>query len=130
MRSNPITSPPQDSGWKILVEFELSGQPGSRPSTQEQVVAAVQRLHLSPGSLERLKAAIAEATLKANEWPELPVFIRILVSEGVTRPFQTANGPEQPVGRGWGFFLIHKIENAGEACYRIELFLYWEDDSS
>ena len=127
MLSNPITSTPQDSAWKILVEFGLSG---SRPSAQEQVSAAVQRLHLSPGSLERLKAAIAEATLKANEWPELPVLIRVLVSEQVTRPFQTSNGPEQPSGRGWGFFLIHKIENEREVCYRIELFLYREDEAS
>jgi hypothetical protein len=80
--------------------------------------------------------------------PDLPLLIRVLVLEQATSGdgfgqdneptlnvqtlelrSKTAGGPAR---RGWGFFLIHKLEEAlpypGEAHYTLELFLYQEDD--
>jgi hypothetical protein len=134
----------QEPGWKTLAKFTLSSPRNSEPSAQEQVAATVGKLNLSAGNLERLKSGVAEAILSASNWPELPVFIRVLVSERVTpagtitqdgeparlsqTPDLTAKVTEQPLRREWGFFLIHKMKNEREACYTIELFLYREDE--
>jgi serine/threonine-protein kinase RsbW len=147
------TPTPHNSAWKTLAEFSLPSQPGRDQLAQEQAAATVQELNLSPATLERLKSAVAEATLNAIEHshhyqPDLPIFIRVLILEQAssvdefgqkdesTLNVQTlelmAKTSEQPARRGWGFFLIHKLgeelTNQGEAYYTLELFLYQEED--
>ena len=112
----------------------------------------LQALKLSPTDLERLKTAVAEATLNAIEHgnryqPDLPVTIRVLASaKAITvsitdqgkGPIPDPHSPDlaakvagQEAPRGWGFFLIEKMVDefritAGEAHHTIELFLYLE----
>jgi anti-sigma regulatory factor (Ser/Thr protein kinase) len=110
-------------------------------------------MNLSLATLERLKSAVAEATLNAIEHKhhyqsDLPIFIRVLVLEqaisvdgfnqdnkltlNAQTPELSSRALGQPARRGWGFFLIHKLgeelTDPGEAYYTLELFLYQEED--
>jgi hypothetical protein len=128
MPSLSSTRSAQNPAWKILAEFSLPNQSGSDRLAGAQVAVALKALSLAAAATERLKNIVAEATLKAVEsgsypQPGQPVRIRVLILE------QTAPG------RGWGFFLIHKMAAQGqshpeERHYLIELFLYREDDLS
>ena len=146
----PITSP--EPTWQTLTEFNLLSQPGSDRQARDGVTAALQALSLSAADLERLKTAVAEATLNAIEHgnryqPDLPVTIRILASaKAITIsitdqgsvPIPDPHSPDlaakvagQQTPRGWGFFLIEKMVDdfritAGEGRHTIELFLYLE----
>jgi len=147
------TPTPHNSAWKLLAEFSLPSQPGSDQLAQEQVAAAIQRMNLSATALERLKSAVAEATLNVIEHshryqPDLPLFIRVLALGQATSVdgFNQDNEPTPnvqtlelksktsggPARRGWGFFLIHKLGEEltypEETYYTLELFLYQEDD--
>lgn len=149
MISTPST---QEPAWQILAEFSLPSQPGSDRLAREQVTAAIRTLNLSANDLERLKTAVAEATLNAIEHgnryqPDLPVAIRIQASAKAVTVAITdqGSGPipdrqfpdlaakvtgQQP-SRGWGFFLIEKMTDdfritGDEAHHTIELFLYLE----
>ncbi|GIK38413.1 MAG: hypothetical protein BroJett011_22460 [Chloroflexota bacterium] len=146
----PSTHADQNPAWKVVAEFSLPSQPGSDPLAWAQLITAVRGLNLSPANLDRLKTAIAKATLNAIEHgsphqPELSVFIRILALEQVETgqglgtifdlqtPDPTAKGSGQRLGQAWGFFLIHKVKGEGDvqaeaARHTLELFLYREGD--
>ena len=156
MQPNPIplSDPGQEPAWQILGEFSLPSQPGSDRLARERVAVMLQPLSLSPANLERLKTAVAEATLNAIEHghgsqPDRPGVIRILaVAKTVPGPITdqdrgpisktlspdqvaTLPGPQSP--RAWGFFLIEKTgdnlwRRGDEAHQTIELFLYFEGD--
>lgn len=140
--------------WQTLANFNLPSQPGSDRLAREQVAAAVHSLNLSADDLERLKTAVAEATLNAIEHgnhyrPDLPVTIRVQASEKAIAVHVTdrgegdiltpaapnlgakVSGREPP--RGWGFFLIQRMVDdvqisVDESHHTIELFLYLEGD--
>ncbi|MFQ5813340.1 MAG: ATP-binding protein [Anaerolineae bacterium] len=161
--TNNIISLPQscqatsEDSWRTLAEFTVRSEPGNERQAMEQVAKAVQELNLPAARLERLKTAVAEATLNAmehgNEYrPELPVFIQVLASEKALAVHITDQGGGQPIPepetpdleaklaglqspRGWGLFLIQNMVDemhvtTDETHHTIELILYMEGDKN
>jgi len=111
-----------------VVEFTLRSEPGNERIAMERVASIVAPLGLPEAKLEKLKTAVAEATMNAIEHgnrndPDLlvnvgvvtsPDDIRISITDlggGVEIPEKTApdidlklSGEQTP--RGWGLFLI------------------------
>jgi anti-sigma regulatory factor (Ser/Thr protein kinase) len=116
---------------RVLADFELPSAPGNERRAIERVESAVADLGLEPSRVERLKTAVAEATMNAmehgNEYrADRPVSIRVLLSADRVRVQVTDHGdprdlaePETPdlqaklegrqKPRGWGLFLIEKM---------------------
>jgi anti-sigma regulatory factor (Ser/Thr protein kinase) len=112
----------------ILAEFQLPSTPGRERQAVEIVAEAVTELNLPSARLERLKTAVAEATMNAIEHgnhfrPELPVSIKVVAFEERLTVSITDKGgdqitPEkdppnleakllgQESPRGWGLYLI------------------------
>jgi anti-sigma regulatory factor (Ser/Thr protein kinase) len=117
-----------------LVTFELPSEPGVERLAMQRVAAAVEPLGLPSNRLERLKTAVAEATMNAVEHgnrfqAEAPVTVEALASdrEVVIRITDRGGGPadialetpdleakldgrQRP--RGWGLFLIRRMVDA------------------
>jgi anti-sigma regulatory factor (Ser/Thr protein kinase) len=115
----------------VLADFELPSAPGNERQAIERVESAVADLGLEASRVERLKTAVAEATMNAmehgNEYrADRPVSIRVLLSADRLRVQVTDQGdagelaePETPdlqaklegrqKPRGWGLFLIEKM---------------------
>lgn len=116
--------------WRGLDEFSLPSVPGNEKLASEKVAAAVSGLELPDIRIERLKTAVAEATMNAMEHgnhydPELEVNIVVRVSDRAvsvrisdqgsgqipefTHPDLEAKlqGTQSP--RGWGLFLIKNM---------------------
>lgn len=150
MTSNGITPPRQTANqypWQMLIEFDLSTEPGSEHVAAERVAGAMQKLNWPAAHLEQLKLALAQAARKAMETSrrydsEASLVIRVLFPENEpaprdagpahaesTRP-KVADRQAQPVGqppsRGWSFFLIEKAlpETGGVGQHLLEVFLY------
>lgn len=120
-----------DLNWRTLARFSLPSRPGNERKAMWDVVEAVQEIDLPPARLERLKTAVAEATMNAIEHgnkyrPELEVGIHVLASDEalavrisdqgqgqvVTRTAQPdleAKIAGQQSPRGWGLFLIENM---------------------
>jgi serine phosphatase RsbU (regulator of sigma subunit)/anti-sigma regulatory factor (Ser/Thr protein kinase) len=140
---------------RVLAEFELPSQAGNEREAMERVATAVAHLGLQGSRLERLKTAVAEATMNAMEHgsgyrADRPVTIRVLHSAqrlrvqvtdlgGVTelpareRPDLEAKLAGEQTPRGWGLFLIEKMVDeanvTGEGGRRtVELVLRLEGD--
>lgn len=117
---------------RILADFSLPSQPGNERAAMDRVGEAVRELDLAPRVLERLKTAVAEATMNAMEHgndyrPEAPVVIRVLASpEGLSVLITDGGGDPVPAPgaeapdleakleglqtpRGWGLFLIRNM---------------------
>lgn len=123
-----------------LASFALASVPGNERIALARVAESVAGLGLSPARLDKLKTAVAEATMNAIEHgndsrPELPVSVEVFQSgtevtvtitdlggqgdDGV--PEDSAEPPdldrklggEQRVG-GWGLFLIRHMVDAME----------------
>jgi anti-sigma regulatory factor (Ser/Thr protein kinase) len=88
----PVTTPgpsgkaEQDDAQRVLVELNVPSEPGNERLAMERVAEAVKELGLPTQRLERLKTAVAEATMNAMEHgnrcrPEVPVKIQVLTSE-------------------------------------------------
>jgi len=140
---------------RILADFTLPSEPGNERRAIERVAEAVRGLGLPAARLERLKTAVAEATMNAMEHgnkyrPDLPVSIRVLVSRealsveiidhGGDQPIPTPEAPDleaklagaQPP-RGWGLFLIKNMVDdlrvtSDETHRTVELVLKLEGD--
>jgi anti-sigma regulatory factor (Ser/Thr protein kinase) len=117
--------------WRPLATFSLPSEPGNERRAMEQVASAVSALPLSPAKLERLKTAVAEATMNAMEHgnqyrAEEPVTVEVLVDEhslavriydqgagplaaDAPRPDLEAKLAGQQKPRGWGLFLIENM---------------------
>ncbi|MGH2828488.1 MAG: ATP-binding SpoIIE family protein phosphatase [Actinomycetota bacterium] len=115
----------------VLVEFDLPSEPGNERKALAMVADAVVDLGLPAAQLERLKTAVAEATMNAIEHgnhndPLIPVGIVAEVAGGDLRVRITDTGgseilahPEAPnleaklegrqKPRGWGLFLIESM---------------------
>ena len=118
--------------WRVLAELSVPSEPGNERRATEVVAGAIKDVGLTEQRLERLKTAVAEATMNAmehgNEYrPEVPVKIRVLSSEAdlsvritdqggspVPDPAKEApdleaklEGLQTP--RGWGLFLIKNM---------------------
>ena len=117
---------------RVLTDFTLPSEPGNERQAMEKVAEAVTELGLSEQRLERLKTAVAEATMNAMEHgnrydPGVPVKIQVwllkerLVVRIIDRgsgplPSLTAKGPDlqaklggAQTARGWGLFLIESM---------------------
>ena len=122
----------QDDAPRALVELSVPSEPGNERLTMERVAEAVKELDLPVQRLERLKTAVAEATMNAMEHgnryrPEVPVKIQVLASDADLLVRITDQGgspvpdPDKEVPdleakleglqspRGWGLFLIQSM---------------------
>jgi serine phosphatase RsbU (regulator of sigma subunit)/anti-sigma regulatory factor (Ser/Thr protein kinase) len=120
-----------DQAERVLADFTISSVPGNERNVVDRVVAAAAPLALEAPRLERLKTAVAEATMNAIEHgnknnPELSVRIRLLTTERGIEVRITDSGPGpgpvepdvpdldaklsgQQTPRGWGLFLIRNM---------------------
>jgi anti-sigma regulatory factor (Ser/Thr protein kinase) len=124
-----VTTDHPDS-WQTLAELEIASAPDNERLAMEQVAAAVAGVGLPALRLERLKTAVAEATMNALEHgngyrAELPVRISVrrsahrlsvrIVDHG-QGPADEAAAPDllaklegQQTARGWGLHLIRHM---------------------
>ena len=143
--------------WRTLAELLLPSIPGNERQAMEQVIQAVQELHLSTRRLEHLKTAVAEATMNAMEHgnhyqPDVPVIIQVQASattlavrisdqgEGPTdieaeTPDLEAKLAELQTPRGWGLFLIKNLVDEmfiinNNSHHTIELIINLEEGDS
>jgi serine phosphatase RsbU (regulator of sigma subunit)/anti-sigma regulatory factor (Ser/Thr protein kinase) len=143
------------SNGRVLAEFDLPSEPGNEREAMERVERAVADLGLDSARVERLKTAVAEATMNAmehgNEYrADRPVSIRVLTSADSLRvqvsdhggrgelPDREAPDIEAKLAgrqrpRGWGLFLIEKMVDearvtSGTDGHTLELALRLEGD--
>jgi serine/threonine-protein kinase RsbW len=118
--------------WRVLAELSVPSEPGNERLAMERVAEVVKELGLSEERLERLKTAVAEATMNAMEHgnryrPEVPVVIEVLSSDvdlsvrindqgGSLVPDPATEVPDLEAkleglqtSRGWGLFLIRNM---------------------
>jgi serine/threonine-protein kinase RsbW len=123
---------PSSGARQTLADFSLPSEPGNERRAMEEVAEAVSGLGLPEKTLERLKTAVAEATMNAMEHgnrydPDVPVKIQVWRLEDclLVRIIDRGSGPppspnaEAPdleaklegiqTPRGWGLFLIKNM---------------------
>jgi anti-sigma regulatory factor (Ser/Thr protein kinase) len=122
---------PRNGAQRTLADFTLPSEPGNERRAMEEVARAVSGLGLPERTLERLKTAVAEATMNAMEHgnhyrAELPVLIEVSASEAKISVKITDEGSGPPAfdaempdlkaklegmqtPRGWGLFLIRTM---------------------
>jgi serine/threonine-protein kinase RsbW len=144
----------RDSTWRVLAKLSVSSEPGNERLAMERVAEVVKELGLSKERLERLKTAVAEATMNAMEHgsryrPEVPVVIEVL-SSGVDLSVRVNDqgkrlvpDPDREVPdlesklqglqipRGWGLFLIRNLVDemhitSDEVHHTVELVMHLE----
>lgn len=120
-----------DAGVTHLADFTVASAPGNERLAMDQVAAAVADLPLEPARLERLKTAVAEATMNAMEHgngyrADAPVTVAVdhdgrdlrvrIVDQGGDQPMADAETPDLAAKleglqtpRGWGLFLIKNM---------------------
>jgi serine/threonine-protein kinase RsbW len=121
-----------DGDRRAVADFTLPSEPGNERRAMEKVAEAVNELGLSKQRLERLKSAVAEATMNAMEHgnrydPRVPVKIEVwlLKERLVVRIIDRGSGPlpsltakepdlqaklgDTQTARGWGLFLIESM---------------------
>jgi anti-sigma regulatory factor (Ser/Thr protein kinase) len=116
---------------RTLAEFSVPSEPGNERMAMQTVAEAIRDLDIRGENLERLKTAVAEATMNAMEHgnhyrAELPVLIEVSASdtqlsvkitdEGSGPPAFHAETPDLEAKlegmqspRGWGLFLIKNM---------------------
>jgi anti-sigma regulatory factor (Ser/Thr protein kinase) len=136
-----------------LGEFSLPSEPGNERQAMERVVKLIGDSALSNGQLEKLKTAVAEATMNAmehgnNYQADKPVQIEVLSSDKELSVRITDHGGGQPIPeseipdlesklageqspRGWGLFLIKNMVDemnvtSDETHHTIELVVIIE----
>ncbi len=123
---------PSSGARRTLAELSIPSERGNERRATEEVARAVSGLGLPQRTLERLKTAVAEATMNAMEHgnrydPEVPVDIQVWLLEEclLVRIIDRGSGPppspnaEVPdleaklegmqTPRGWGLFLIKNM---------------------
>jgi anti-sigma regulatory factor (Ser/Thr protein kinase) len=117
---------------ELLAEFSVPSEPGNERKVMATVADAVGGLNIRGENLERLKTAVAEATMNAMEHgnkyrSEVPVEVRVEVVDRdlMVRITDRGSGPPPSRGgdvpdleaklegmqtpRGWGLFLIKSM---------------------
>ena len=152
--SRPSESEGRNGTRRVLAELSVPSEPGNERRAMEGVGGAEKGAGLMEQRLERLKTAVAEATMNAMEHgngyrAEVPVKIRVLSSEAdlsvritdqggspVPDPDKEApdleaklEGLQTP--RGWGLFLIKNMVDemhvtSDESHHTIELVMHLE----
>ena len=122
---------PKSGARRTLAELSVPSEPGNERQAMEEVAGAVDGIGLPDRTLERLKTAVAEATMNAMEHgnhyrSEEPVVIEVSASEADLSVKITDNGSGPPAfdsetpdleaklegmqtPRGWGLFLIKSM---------------------
>jgi anti-sigma regulatory factor (Ser/Thr protein kinase) len=146
----------QDDARRILAEMNVPSEPGNERLAMERLAEAVKHLRLPAQRLERLKTAVAEATMNAMEHgnryrSEVPVVIQVLSSDVDLLVRITDQGgspvpdPDKEVPdleakleglqspRGWGLFLIKNMVDemhitSDAVHHTIELVMHLEGD--
>ena len=149
----PSDSRRRNGTWRILRELSVPSEPGNERRAMETVAEAIRDLDIRGENLERLKTAVAEATMNAMEHgnhyrAELPVIIEVSASdtqlsvkitdEGSGPPAFHAETPDLEAKlegmqspRGWGLFLIKNMVDdmevtGAEHHHTVELLLNLE----
>ena len=140
--------------WRVLAELSVPSEPGNERLAMEKVAEVVKELGLSEQRLEKLKTAVAEATMNAMEHgnryrPEVPVDIEVLSSGadlsvrindqgGSLVPDPDTEVPDLEAKleglqtpRGWGLFLIRNMVDemhitSDEAHHTVGLVMHLE----
>ncbi len=127
----PATGAGHNGSEETLTRFELPSEPGNERLAMRQVSEAVAGLGLPPEKLERLKTAVAEATMNAMEHGNRfdanePVRLSVstngrdltvqITDRGHGQPIPEAELPDltaklagEQSPRGWGLFLIQNM---------------------
>ena len=122
---------PRNGSRRMLAELSVPSEPGNERRAMEEVAGTVEGLGLPDRTLERLKTAVAEATMNAMEHgnryrEEAPVLIEVSASDADLYVKITDEGtgpptfdPQTPdleakldgaqTPRGWGLFLIRSM---------------------
>jgi serine phosphatase RsbU (regulator of sigma subunit)/anti-sigma regulatory factor (Ser/Thr protein kinase) len=141
--------------WRRLAEHRVPSQPGNEHLAMRYVSEAVRDLGLAPRHLERLRTAVAEATMNAMEHgnayrADAPVRLEVLSSpqalavritdQGGPREMPAAEVPDLEAKlaglqspRGWGMFLIERLVDTMRVSseggqHTLELILYREGE--
>jgi len=155
--SDSSRSSEEQQHWRTLGELMLPSIPGNERQAMEQVAQAVQELRLPSRRLEKLKTAVAEATMNAMEHgnhyqPDVPVIIQVQASATAlaVRISDQGEGPatieaeapdleaklaELQTPRGWGLFLIKNLVDElyiinTDTHHTVELILNLEEGGS
>ena len=142
---------PRSGARRTLAELSVPSEPGNERRAMEEVAGAVMELGLPERTLERLKTAVAEATMNSMEHgnhyrAELPVLIEVSASEADLSVKITDEGGGPPAfdselpdleaklegvqtPRGWGLFLIKSMVDemkvtGDEHHHTVELILH------
>jgi serine/threonine-protein kinase RsbW len=145
---------PRSGARRTLAELSVPSEPGNERRAMEEVAATVEGLGLSDRTLERLKTAVAEATMNAMEHgnhyrAELPVIIEVAASDAELSVKITDEGSGPPAfhsetpdleaklegmqtPRGWGLFLIKSMVDemnvtGDEHHHTVELILHLDE---
>jgi serine/threonine-protein kinase RsbW len=145
---------PRSGARRTLAELSVPSEPGNERRAMEVVAGAVSGLGLPGPTLERLKTAVAEATMNAMEHgnhyrAETPVVIEVsasdadlsvkLTDEGSGPPTFDSETPDLEAKlegvqtpRGWGLFLIKSMVDemnvtGDEHHHTVELILHLDD---
>ncbi len=137
----------------LIAKFSLPSQPGNEREAMDRVASSVAKLRLTENQMDRLKTAVAEATMNAIEHgnqyqPGVPVDIAVYLEEQRLRvticdcggdklipQSQPPNleakieGLQSP--RGWGLFLIENMVDemnvsTDDKHHVVELVMYLE----
>jgi serine/threonine-protein kinase RsbW len=147
---------PRSGARRTLAELSLPSEPGNERRATEEVARAVSGLGVPQRTLERLKTAVAEATMNAMEHgnrydPEVPVkiqvwlleerlLVRIIDRGGSPPPNPNAQTPDleakvegMQTPRGWGLFLIKNMVDEVRVSgnpdhHTVELVTYLKGD--
>jgi anti-sigma regulatory factor (Ser/Thr protein kinase) len=144
---------PRRGARRTLAELSVSSEPGNERRAMEEVAAVVSGLGLPDRTLEKLKTAVAEATMNAMEHgnhyqADLPVLIEVSASdtdlsvkitdEGSGPPAFHSETPDleaklegMQTPRGWGLFLIKSMVDemkvtGDEHHHTVELVMHLE----
>jgi anti-sigma regulatory factor (Ser/Thr protein kinase) len=139
---------------RTLAELSVPSEPGNERRAMEVVAGAVSGLGLPGPTLERLKTAVAEATMNAMEHgnhyrAEAPVVIEVSASDAELYVKITDEGSGPPAfdsetpdleaklegvqtPRGWGLFLIKSMVDemnvtGDEHHHTVELILHLDE---
>jgi serine phosphatase RsbU (regulator of sigma subunit)/anti-sigma regulatory factor (Ser/Thr protein kinase) len=121
----------QAGALRTIREMSFPSEPGNERQAMEEVAKSAQQLNLPSGRLEKLKTAVAEATMNAMEHgnkyqADVPVQIAVLASQTALLVRITDQGGDQLLQepdvpdleaklegrqspRGWGLYLIENM---------------------
>jgi serine/threonine-protein kinase RsbW len=149
---------PRGGARRTLAELSIPSEPGNERRATEEVARAVSGLGVPQRTLERLKTAVAEATMNAMEHgnrynAEVPVkiqvwlleerlLVRIIDRGGSPPPSPNAQTPDleakvegMQTPRGWGLFLIKNMVDEVRVSgnpdhHTVELVTYLKGDDN